>query len=41
MDRGWYVYFLHLLLCGFLGETLVCLPYMIKELRQKKTGGEA
>ena len=36
MDKGWYVYFLRLLLCGFIGETVVCLPYILKELRQKK-----
>ncbi len=36
MDKGWYVYFLRLLLVGFIGETLVSLPYIIKELKQKK-----
>lgn len=38
MDKGWYVYFLRLLLCGFIGETLVSLPYIIRELRRKKAG---
>ena len=36
MKSGWYVYFLRLVFCGFVGETLVSLPYIIKELRQKK-----
>ena len=35
MDRGWYVYFLRLLLCGFLGETAVCLPHILRERRAK------
>ena len=41
MNKGWYVYFLRLLLCGFIGETLVCLPYMLRERRQRKAGAEA
>lgn len=36
MKKGWYVYFLRLVFCGFVGETLMSLPYIIKELRQKK-----
>ena len=36
LNKGWYVYFLRLVFCGFVGETLVSLPYMIKELRQRK-----
>ena len=36
MKKGWYVYFLRLVFCGFVGETLVSLPYIIRELRQKK-----
>ena len=41
MKKGWYVYFLRLVLCGFIGETLVSLPYIIKELRQKKAAKQA
>ena len=36
MNKGWYVYFLRLVFCAFVGETLVSLPYIIKELKQKK-----
>lgn len=36
LNKGWHVYFLRLVFCGFVGETLVSLPYMIKELRQRK-----
>ena len=35
MDKGWYVYFLRLVLCGFLGETVVCLPYILRDLLKK------
>lgn len=36
MKKGWYVYFLRLVFCGFVGETLVSLPYIIKEFRSRK-----
>ncbi len=37
LDRGWYVYFLSLLACGFVGISAVHPPFMIKEkIRSKK-----
>ncbi len=36
LDNGWYVYILSLMLCGFVGVTVVHLPFIIKELAEKK-----
>lgn len=35
LDNGWYVYFLTLLCLGFIGITLVHLPFVIKEFKNK------
>lgn len=34
LKHGWFVYFIHLACCGVLLETLVCLPYMLKERKK-------
>ena len=36
LNHGWYVYFLSLCMCGFLLETMISLPYIIKEFKRKK-----
>ncbi len=36
LDNGWYVYFVTLLGCGFIGITAVHLPFMIKERIKNK-----
>ena len=36
LSHGWYVYFAHICSTGFLLETLVSLPFIITERRQKK-----
>ncbi len=36
LDNGWYVYFGTLLACGFVGISVVHLPFMIKELVDKR-----
>ena len=36
LNHGWYVYFLSLCLTGLLLETVISLPYIIKEKRPKK-----
>jgi hypothetical protein len=35
LNHGWYVYFVSLVACGFLGVTLVHLPSLIVELKNK------
>ncbi len=34
LNNGWFVYFLTIIACGFLGITLVHLPYIIKEKKK-------
>ncbi|MGM9858316.1 MAG: hypothetical protein ACI311_03600 [Bacilli bacterium] len=36
LNHGWFVYFLTLLSLGFIGVTLVHLPFLIKEYKNKK-----
>ncbi len=36
LDNGWYVYFATLVILGFIGISLVHIPYIIKECREKK-----
>lgn len=36
LNNGWYVYFLTILLLGFIGVTLVHLPFIIKEKKKLK-----
>lgn len=35
LDNGWYVYFVALMICGFIGITAVHLPFMLKEAKNK------
>ena len=36
LNHGWYVYFLSLCIIGILLETIISLPYIIKEKKNKK-----
>ncbi len=36
LDHGWYAYFAALIGCGFVGITLVHLPFLIAEEKKKK-----
>ena len=36
LKNGWHIYFLTLCLCGILLETLISLPYIIRERKNKK-----
>lgn len=31
LKHGWHIYFLSLCMCGVILETIICLPYIIKE----------
>ena len=36
LNHGWYIYFLSLCMCGVVLETLISLPYIFKELKEKR-----
>ena len=43
LNHGWFVYFITLLCLGFIGITLVHLPFLIKEhktLKQEKNSND-
>ena len=40
LKSGWHIYFLRVLFSGALFEVLVCLPYIIKEFKNKKQNKE-
>ena len=40
LDNGWYVYFLTVLSLGFIGVTLVHLPFILKERKSIKSNEE-
>ena len=41
LNHGWYVYFLSLCGCGFLLETAISLPYIIKERKNKQVNKDS
>ena len=41
LKHGWFVYFLSLCMCGIVIETLVSLPYIIKEIKARKVAEKA
>ena len=41
LKSGWHIYFLRIVFCGLLFETIICLPYIIKEKKNKKALPEA
>lgn len=35
LNHGWFVYFVHLAICAVILETVVCLPYILKERKNE------